>query len=78
VPCCFPTCNSVTYAFVDGEAVTPLTRVLNVDDYLDYITNRSVVDLNAELKASLEGAMVLIRGAEWGQGRLAVCRLLPL
>lgn len=55
VPCCFPTCNSVTYAFVDGETVTPLTRVLNVDDYLDYITNRAVVDLNAELKTSLEG-----------------------
>jgi uncharacterized radical SAM superfamily Fe-S cluster-containing enzyme len=23
VPCCFPTCNSVTYAFVDGDQVTP-------------------------------------------------------
>ena len=21
VPCCFPTCNSVTYAYVDGETV---------------------------------------------------------
>jgi hypothetical protein len=21
VPCCFPTCNSVTYAFIDGEQV---------------------------------------------------------
>lgn len=55
VPCCFPTCNSVTYAFVDGEAVTPLTRVLDVDDYLDYITNRAVVDLNADVRAALEG-----------------------
>jgi uncharacterized radical SAM superfamily Fe-S cluster-containing enzyme len=55
VPCCFPTCNSVTYAFVEGDTVTPLTRVLNVDDYLDYITNRAIVDLNAEVKAALEG-----------------------
>src|SRR5579859_2142154 len=54
VPCCFPTCNSVTYALLDDDTggtssddtvsgngevnVLPLTRVLNVDDYLDYIT----------------------------------------
>ena len=55
VPCCFPTCNSVTYAFVEGGDVTPLTRVLNVDDHLDYLTNRAVVDLNAEVKTALEG-----------------------
>ena len=55
VPCCFPTCNSVTYAFVDGDTVLPLTRLLNVDDYLDYITNRAIADLNADVKMALEG-----------------------
>jgi uncharacterized radical SAM superfamily Fe-S cluster-containing enzyme len=55
VPCCFPTCNSVTYAYLDGEAVIPLPRVLNVDDYLDYITNRVVPDLGAEVRRALEG-----------------------
>jgi uncharacterized radical SAM superfamily Fe-S cluster-containing enzyme len=30
VPCCFPTCNSVTYAFIDGDTVTPLPRIVNV------------------------------------------------
>ncbi|MFQ5612645.1 MAG: radical SAM protein [Anaerolineae bacterium] len=56
VPCCFPTCNSVTYAFIDDDgAVTPLTRLLNVDDYLDYITNRSAPDLMGGLQAALEG-----------------------
>jgi hypothetical protein len=55
VPCCFPTCNSVTYAYVEDEAVLPLPRVLNVDDYLDYITNRVVPDLAGEIKAALEG-----------------------
>jgi tetraether lipid synthase len=55
VPCCFPTCNSVTYAYVDGETVLPITRVLEVDEYLDYITNRAVVDLNAEVRQALEG-----------------------
>ncbi len=55
VPCCFPTCNSVTYILKDGETVLPLTRVLNVEDYLDYITNRAVPDLSEEIKAALEG-----------------------
>ncbi len=54
VPCCFPTCNSVTYAYVDGAAVLPLPRLLNVEDYLDYITNRILPDLGGELKAALE------------------------
>jgi uncharacterized radical SAM superfamily Fe-S cluster-containing enzyme len=55
VPCCFPTCNSVTYAFIDGDNVTPLTRVVNVYDYLDYITNRVLPDWSAEIKFALEG-----------------------
>jgi uncharacterized radical SAM superfamily Fe-S cluster-containing enzyme len=55
VPCCFPTCNSVTYVLKDGETVLPLTRILNVEDYLDYITNGAVPDLSEEIKAVLEG-----------------------
>lgn len=69
VPCCFPTCNAVTYAFVEdaegtGESsgtpylarkkVTPLPRVVNVHDYLDYITNRALPDFNLEIKRALE------------------------
>ncbi|HKB48906.1 MAG TPA: radical SAM protein, partial [Ktedonobacterales bacterium] len=55
VPCCFPTCNSVTYALVDENGVLPLPRVLHVDDYLDYITNRATPDLRGDVKAALEG-----------------------
>src|SRR5260370_32395328 len=55
VPCCFPTCNSVTYAFIDGETVTPLPRIVNVYDYLDYITNRVVPDFSHEIRGALEG-----------------------
>jgi len=56
VPCCFPTCNSVTYAYIDEQKnVTPLPRMLKVDDYLDYITNRVMPDLGAEIKRALEG-----------------------
>ena len=56
VPCCFPTCNSVTYAYIDNEKnVTPLPRILNVEDYLDYISNRVMPDLGAEIRRALEG-----------------------
>ena len=55
VPCCFPTCNAVTYAFVDGDRVVPLPRVVNVYDYLDYITNRVVPDFSVEIRGALEG-----------------------
>jgi uncharacterized radical SAM superfamily Fe-S cluster-containing enzyme len=55
VPCCFPTCNSVTYAFVEGETVTPITRIVNVYDYLDYISNRAMPDWNLDVKKALEG-----------------------
>ncbi len=56
VPCCFPTCNSVTYAYIDSDddTVLPISRILNVDEYLDYITNRIVADFSAEVKAALE------------------------
>lgn len=55
IPCCFPTCNSATYAFVDGDTVTPLPRIVDVRSYLDYIANRVLPDLSLELKRALEG-----------------------
>jgi uncharacterized radical SAM superfamily Fe-S cluster-containing enzyme len=37
IPCCFPTCSSVTYAYLGDEGeVIPLPRVLEVDQYLDH------------------------------------------
>ncbi len=55
VPCCHPGCQSITYAYVEGDQVTPLPRLINVDDYLDYITNRSWPDPSEEVKRALEG-----------------------
>jgi uncharacterized radical SAM superfamily Fe-S cluster-containing enzyme len=45
VPCCFPTCRSVTYLLTDGESVLPIPRLLAVEDYLDYVSNRVIPDL---------------------------------
>jgi hypothetical protein len=48
VPCCFPTCRSISYLFVHGRpedpdfGLVPVPRLLNVADYLDYVANRVV------------------------------------
>jgi uncharacterized radical SAM superfamily Fe-S cluster-containing enzyme len=59
VPCCFPTCNSVTYAFVEDETVLPLPRFLDIEDYLDYVSNRILPDIGEfsadAIQATLEG-----------------------
>jgi hypothetical protein len=54
VPCCMPVCNFVTYAMLDGDTVTPITRVLNIDDYLDYLKNRTMPGLSDDLLHTLE------------------------
>ena len=54
VPCCMPTCNFVTYAFIDGDIVTPITRLLDIDLYLDYLKNRTLPGLSDELLRLLE------------------------
>ncbi len=46
MPCCFPTCRSITYLIVDqhpetGETtVVPIPRLVQIEDYLDYVSNR--------------------------------------
>src|SRR5918994_7430345 len=53
VPCCSPSCRSATFALYDGEDLVPLPRLVDVEDYLDYVTNRAVPD--AEVREALEG-----------------------
>ena len=57
VPCCFPTCQVNSYVFVDGDTVMPLPRMLEIDQYLDYITNRALPKLPnaADVQKALEG-----------------------
>ena len=57
VPCCFPTCQVNSYVYVDGEQVVPLPRLLDIDEYLDYITNRALPEAPdaAVVKKALEG-----------------------
>jgi 7,8-dihydro-6-hydroxymethylpterin dimethyltransferase len=53
VPCCFPTCRSITYVLADGEDVVPIPRLLPMEHYLDYISNRALPD--PSLRGLLEG-----------------------
>jgi 7,8-dihydro-6-hydroxymethylpterin dimethyltransferase len=53
VPCCSPSCRSATFALYDGSDLVPLPRLVRVEDYLDYVTNRALPDL--EVRAALEG-----------------------
>ncbi|MDS1271866.1 radical SAM protein [Lipingzhangella sp. LS1_29] len=56
VPCCFPTCRSITYLLVDRKPertdVVPIPRLVNIDDHLDYVSNRVLPD--PELRTALE------------------------
>lgn len=74
VPCCFPTCNAVTYAFIDSGRVTPLPRIINVNDYLDYITNRIVPDFSHEIRTALEGlwSSSAVAGSETSLQQIAI------
>ena len=54
VPCCMPTCNFVTYALLDGDAVQPITRFIDIDHYLNYLKNRTLPGLNDEILKTLE------------------------
>jgi tetraether lipid synthase len=53
VPCCSPSCRSATFALYDGSDLVPLPRLVEVERYLDYVTNRAVPDL--DVREALEG-----------------------
>jgi uncharacterized radical SAM superfamily Fe-S cluster-containing enzyme len=79
VPCPHPTCSACTYVFKDGDQVVPVTRLVNVEDYLDFITNRTVINFSEEMKSALESlwSMATIMGAEKTNSALscATCNL---
>jgi len=54
VPCCMPVCHFVTYTLLQGDSVIPVPRLLPVEQYLDYIQNRSMPDLDSDLLQILE------------------------
>ncbi|HOW43382.1 MAG TPA: radical SAM protein [Candidatus Omnitrophota bacterium] len=55
MPCPHPTCCSLTYAFIKGGRVTPVTRKVDVEKYLDYFCNRIIASPAGLLRKALEG-----------------------
>jgi len=55
VPCCMPECSFVTYALLEGDMVTPLPRVVDLEPYIDHIKERTLPALDDEV------AMILSR-----------------
>ncbi len=53
VPCCAPTCRSITYLLADDQDVLPIPRLLPMEDYFDYLANRALPD--PALRGVLEG-----------------------
>jgi len=54
IPCCAPTCGVATYAMLTEERVIPIPRLVPVNQYLDYISNRSMPNLDESLLNLLE------------------------
>jgi uncharacterized radical SAM superfamily Fe-S cluster-containing enzyme len=54
IPCCAPSCGVATYAFLTEERVIPIPRLIPVNRYLNYITNRTMPDLDQSLLHLLE------------------------
>lgn len=55
IPCCYPTCSTATFGIVNGQEIIPITRLLNVEEHLDYFKNRIFLDLRQAIRTGLEG-----------------------
>ena len=72
VPCPHPTCSACTYAFLGGDQIMPIPRLVDVDDHLDFTLNRSLPDLSTELHSALEElwSMATVAGGDNATGAL--------
>ena len=43
IPCPHPHCTSISYMLVNDKEITPLTDLVEVDDYIDYAKDRTLV-----------------------------------
>ncbi|MGI9624843.1 MAG: radical SAM protein, partial [Acidimicrobiales bacterium] len=46
IPCCDPMCTAATYAWVNDGEVTPVTQMVPVETYLQYLENTSMPNLS--------------------------------
>jgi tetraether lipid synthase len=77
VPCPDPSCSLVTYIHKSDGEVRPIPRLVNVEDYLDYIKNASVAEFSDKIKSSLEGlfSMSAVPGEETTDNFCSACNI---
>ena len=46
VPCCDPMCTAATYAYVNDGKITPVTQLVPVETYLEYLENAAMPNLS--------------------------------
>jgi hypothetical protein len=54
IPCCDPVCTAATYAYVGPNGVVPVTRLVPVESYLDYVENAPMPHLSEEFRRDVE------------------------
>jgi uncharacterized radical SAM superfamily Fe-S cluster-containing enzyme len=66
VPCPHPSCSAATCAYINGEQVIPIPRILNVDDYLDFLTNSAGIAISDQIGSALEAlwSMAAVPGSQ--------------
>ncbi|NOU18581.1 MAG: radical SAM protein [Bacteroidales bacterium] len=46
IPCHMPSCGSVTYLINNEDGAVPISKIINVDIFLDYVKNKPRVDMD--------------------------------
>lgn len=62
IPCCDPVCTAASYAWVEDGEVVPVTRLVPVEAYLDYLADTSMPNLSEAFRRdAAEMRQVLLR-----------------
>ncbi|MHA1907224.1 MAG: radical SAM protein [Candidatus Thorarchaeota archaeon] len=54
IPCPHPHCTAISYLIVDDDNIIPMTELVEVDDYLDYAKDRTLVSKSTILDSAFE------------------------
>ena len=54
IPCPHPHCTAISYMIVDGNNIIPMTELVDVDDYVDYAKDRTLISKSTILDTAFE------------------------
>ncbi|MCK5559838.1 MAG: radical SAM protein [Thermoplasmata archaeon] len=75
IPCPYPTCSVCNYVFKKEDKLISLTELLDVDNYMDYLVNRSIADVSVLPEALQALDSLLSMSAVMGSEKIenAIC-----